>query len=66
MAYLTLSGSKSFLMECKTGKLRAGWINYFAQGHEHVDLWVGAEIILSLYHFNNTVKHQQIHCKAGT
>lgn len=65
MPYLTPSDSKSFLMESKTGKLRAGWINYFAQGHEQVDLWVGAEIRLRLYHLNNAVKHQQMHCKAG-
>lgn len=62
MPYLTLSDSKSFLMESKTGKLR---INYFAQGHKQVDLWVGTEIRLRLYHLNNTVKHQQMHCKPG-
>lgn len=53
-------------MQSKTGKLRAGWINYFAQGHKQVDLWVGTEIRLGLYHLNNTVKHQQMLCKAGT
>ena len=65
MLYLTLSDSKSFLMESKTGKLRAGWINYFAQGHKQVDLWVGTEIRLRLYHLNSTVNLQQMHCKAG-
>lgn len=65
MPYLTLSDSKSFLMESKTGKLRAGWINYFAQGHKQVDLWVGTEMRLGLHHLSSTVKHQQMHRKAG-
>jgi len=53
-------------MESKVGKLRASWINYFAQGHKQVDLSVGTEIRLGLYHFSNTVKHQQTHYRAGT
>lgn len=65
MQCLTRSGSKSFLMESKIGKLRAGWINYFAQGHKQVDLSLGTEIRLGLYHFSDTVKHQQMHYRAG-
>lgn len=65
MPYLTLSGSKSFVMEGERGKLRAGWINYFVQGQKQVDLWVGTEIRRRLYHLNNTVQQQQEHCKAG-
>jgi len=65
MPYLTLSDSKSFLMGSKTGKLRAGWINYFTQGHKQVDLWVGTENRRRLHHLKNAVKHQQRHCKAG-
>lgn len=66
MPYLTLPGSKSFLMENKAGKLRAGWIRWFAQGHKQVDLWVGTEIRHRLCHWNRTVAQQQGNRRAGT